>query len=208
MAALARRTIQRLAILRAVSLWGKGGAYGPLRVQKTLFFAGSSLPDEHFFTFEKGRHGQYSDEVTTSLNVLKRAGKIDVDFAADADRIYTTVPASAANMIISLFEHSFSTWNAALLESFSEWGYKPNSEIYQNSHAHPSYTDNAEGAVLCDGSLPEVSEIQYLSSDDAESLSDLVDPIYQRRTHERMLAALDLPNCPQSNWQELFSERD
>ena len=38
MAILDKKTIQRLATLYALSLWSRG-AYGPVRLQKTLFFA-------------------------------------------------------------------------------------------------------------------------------------------------------------------------
>ena len=81
MAKLAKETIQRLAVLRALSMW-RTGAFGPVRLQKTLFYADKRNPRrKHIFTFKKYYLGQYSPEVSDALNSLRASGRLRCTYA-------------------------------------------------------------------------------------------------------------------------------
>jgi hypothetical protein len=67
MAKLGRETVQRLAVLRALTLWRRG-PYGPVRLQKTMFRADQNHPEQkRLFTFKKYYLGQYSQQIAEAL---------------------------------------------------------------------------------------------------------------------------------------------
>lgn len=206
MASLSRQTVQRLAALRALLLWGKNGAYGPLRVQKTLFFADKEAPP--IFTFKKWHHGQYSDQLAEALSQLKSAGRIDTGFVGETVTIYACAPALAGERAITFCQTCLPDWERALQESFLTWGYMANDEIYARAHDDPSYTTNQHGAIIFDTSLSQRVEFPVVSEDEAEVISDLVDPVLQNRIREKIGSALELVNVPESNWRESLGEAD
>ncbi|HEY1784347.1 MAG TPA: hypothetical protein VGG30_02320, partial [Pirellulales bacterium] len=124
MSTLSKQTIQRLAVLRALSLW-KNGAYGPVRVHKTLFFADKNAGDQewHLFTFKKWQLGQYSDEIAAALNGLRSAGCISTVYDGPSERIVPTMADETLTKIENLFRDFFKRWDDALLPAFEDWAY-------------------------------------------------------------------------------------
>src|SRR5689334_9797852 len=122
MAELTRRTIQKLAVLHALSLWRRG-TYGPVRLQKTLFFADKDSVDQDWrlFTFKRWHLGQYSDEVSDALNSLHSAERISIHCDGPSQRIEAVIPAKLQAPVRALFRNYFADWKSALEGAFEKW---------------------------------------------------------------------------------------
>jgi hypothetical protein len=189
-ASLSKETIQRLAVLRAVSMWASG-AYGPVRVHKTLFFADKTAGDKewHLFTFKKWQLGQYSDEIADGLNALRAAGCIDTVYDGPSERIIATVSSKTETKIKQLFRDFFPVWHKALTPAFKEWAYLTADDVIKKAHEDASYTKRQHGEVIVESFDWEVVSFTGLSDEDAESLNDTVDPRFQRGLSDRTEAA-------------------
>lgn len=188
MALIHKTALRRLATLHAVSLW-KNGAFGPLRIQKTLFFADQESNEPYFFGFKKWRLGQFSDEVAASLNDLVKAGIVAVNFQGPADIFTTNVAEGTLAAVATAMRDSFPHWHAAISQTIREWGYLPNDQLLLRAHEHPTYTENEDGQVIFVSTLPDEVELT-LDDDTAEELTYLVDPEFQRLLRRQLEAAL------------------
>ncbi len=107
MAVLTKQTIQRLAVLRALSMWRRG-AYGPMRLHKTLFFADKDAPAPwRLFTFKKWLLGQYSDEIADALNALREAGTISTSYDGPSERLKVEVTTDTRRQLADFFRMYF-----------------------------------------------------------------------------------------------------
>jgi hypothetical protein len=189
-ASLSKETIQRLAVLRAVSMWANG-AYGPVRVHKTLFLADQKAGDEdwHLFTFQKWLLGQYSDEIAEALNALRAAGCIETIYDGPSERIVATIPARMQTKIKRLFRDYFWEWHKALDPAFKEWAYLTTDDVIKKAHEDATYTKRQHGEVIIKSFSSKFIEFDGLSDEDAESLNDAVDSRFQRGLADRTEAA-------------------
>jgi hypothetical protein len=191
MASLSKQAIQRLATLCAVSLWRRG-AYGPVRVHKTLFFADQAAddPDWHLFTFKRNYLGQYSDELSDALNGLQMADCIRLFCDGDSVRFVATISSSARSKIERLFRQYFSEWRKALGPAFKKWAYLRNDDVIRLAHDDPSYKKSHHGQVILSSFNAQMVKFdEELSDEDAEFLSDLVDEKLHDGLIERTEAA-------------------
>jgi hypothetical protein len=192
MPVLSKETLQRLATLYAVSNWGDSGAFGELRVQKTLFFADKNSGERHILTFKKWDYGQYSEDVASSLNAIRAAGRLELEFGGQAIRIYSMIGPQAMRLIAKVLKCNFSNWFVEFGKAFSEWAYLPNEELLDRAHRDPSFTENQRGDVIFASSIPDTIELTDITDDEAEQLADLVDPVLNLRIHRGVERALML----------------
>jgi len=204
-AKLSRETVQRLAVLKALSLW-QNGAYGPVRVHKVLFFTdkkASATSRRNLFTFKKWALGQYSDEIASALNGLRTSGRLRNVFDGPAERLTAIIPRPAQVMIDEFFESWYPELDKDMAVVFDEWGYLSNAEIIRKAHEDHTYTESEKGEIIWESTLPDVVEIAELSDDDAENLSDLVDPRLFLALRDRLQEAVKIP-AKHSDWRRRY----
>ena len=192
MPVFSKETLQRLATLHAISNWGDSGAFGEMRVQKTLFFADKNSGERHILTFKKWDYGQYSEDVAKCLNAIRAAGRLESEFGGQAIRIYATIGPHAKRLIAKALKCNFSSWFAEFGKAFSEWAYLPNEEILDRAHRDASFTENERGDVIFASSISDTIELLGITDDEAEQLADLVDPVLNLRIHRGIERALML----------------
>ncbi len=203
MATLSRQTIQRLAVLHTLSKWQRG-AYGPVRVQKTLFFADQANdPLSRFFTFRKYYLGQYSREISDALNALRDSGRLKCVFAGPAERLQVTLSTESKQKIAKLFRQRFPKWEKGLKQAFLRWAYLRNDDLLNKAHDDPAYTQAQHDQIIFESSLPDEIDIPLLDEESAEKLTDLVDERLAKETLKRMLQAVKTP-AKNTNWRERY----
>ncbi len=207
MSILTKQTIQRLAVLHAVSRW-KQGAFGPVRVHKTLFFADKQADDPRWrlFTFKKYLLGQYSDEISEALNGLADAGCIETVYDGPSGRIRSRVSIRAAALVEKFFKGFFPKWSASLNDSFDKWAYLTNDQVITQAHDDPTYTAADHGQVIFESFDAELVEFNDLDEESAEALSDLVDDRLHTGLRDRMALAAEQPGRGE-NWRKIYFGR-
>ena len=204
MATLSRATLQKLAVLRALSLWKKKGAYGPLRLQKILFYADKGNdPTRRLFTFKKWRLGQYSDEVSESLNDLRRAGRMVGGFEGPAERLVPVLSPDAKRTVENLFSRHFREWTGALKVAFMELAFLSNDAIIEKAHDDATYKHTEYGQEIFKHTLPEFVDLPHLHEDTAEMLADLVDTRLRKELVTRFKSALERP-VEYEDWRAIY----
>ena len=203
MAVLAKETIQRLALLHALSLW-KRGAYGPVRVHKTLFFADmNGDPDWRLFTFKKWRLGQYSDEIAGSLNDLRDAGRITSWYDGPSERLRAEIPSALKLKIDRFFADYFGEWKKSLSRAFCKLAYLSNDAIVDVAHDDLTYKRSEHGEVIFSSFRPEAVELTKLDDRVAEDLSDLVDMRLNVDLRKRLALAVGRPAAGE-DWRKIY----
>src|SRR5262249_34793508 len=150
------------AVLRALTLWRRG-AYGPVRLHKTMFAADKNNPHKKLFTFKKYYLGQYSAEISSALNSLRASGRLESAYDGPAERLKAVVPADLEKKIRKLFETAFPEWEKELRKVFREWGYLSNDKILKKAHEDASYRESEHEQVIFESKLPETTDIPDLS---------------------------------------------
>ncbi len=201
MAKLSKQTLQRLAVLRALVLW-KHGAYGPLRVHKTLFFTEEKHPSERFFDFKRWMHGQFSEEIDASLNDLARAGRMAFVCDGPSVRLVAQLPDDLRQTLERVFEDNFRAWTAALKETHDTIGYLVNDQLLEEAHRQESYTNSSRGELIARSTFADAVEID-IDSDEAEALSECVDPDFARLLKRQMDQACQQP-FEAEDWREIY----
>jgi hypothetical protein len=201
MAQLPKKTIQKLAVLYALSLWKKG-ACGPVRVHKTLFFAENDLP-RHLFTFKRYHYGQYSKEIDAVLNSLQESGRLKVHFDGAAARLQSSLAADAANHIEFLFSHHSPEWLQGLKAAIQQFGYLKNDELIRRAHEDDSYTDNEHDELIHESTLDSLVNLPNIDAELAERLSDIVDERLTTALTNRFKKAMNA-EPRHLDWQVLF----
>lgn len=207
MAVLSKETIQRLAVLRALTMWRRG-AYGPLRVHKTLFFADKNTDDDRWriFTFRRWYLGQYSDEISEALNALRNAGRIHTAFDGPSERIKAHLSGADGRRVDSFFSSYFPQWRNNLPNAHRKWAYLKNDDLVRKAHEDDSYTTSEHGEIIFSSFAPEFVECRELSDEWAEQLSDLVDDRLQRELAVRISRAAKRSRV-NSDWRhEVFGD--
>lgn len=203
MAVLSKATVQRLAVLRTLSMWRRG-AFGPLRVHKTLFFADRDIGNKwHLFTFKRWFLGQYSDEIAESLNALKQAGRITAYYDGPSERISGDLLDSEKTLVLAFFSDYFPDWEKNLLPAFRQWAYLTNDRIVKKAHDDPTYTTTKHGETILKSFHSSVVEFEGLSDEDAETLSDIVDIRLQNGLRKGIAAAADKPIIDE-DWNAIY----
>ncbi|HVC94523.1 MAG TPA: hypothetical protein VND64_12570 [Pirellulales bacterium] len=204
MGCLSKRAIQRLAVLHTLSLWRKG-AYGPVRVHKTLFFADKNSVDAtwRLFTFKKWNLGQYSDEIASALNDLQAARRVSTLFDGPSERIRAHVPASIRPRIAAFFANYFQEWSAALKPAFKEWAHLRNVDIINRAHQDATYTGANHGDTIFRSFSAKEVEFDGLDADVAEQFSDLVDDRLHEGLLKRVAQAADRPR-KNEDWRRIY----
>jgi uncharacterized protein YwgA len=207
MAVLSKATIQRLALLRALSMW-RHGAYGPVRLHKTLFFADrDNDPEWRLFTFKKWWLGQYSDEVSEKLNDLQEAGRIHCVYDGPSERIQADLSSSTTRELRQFFDSFFPKWSTALKSAFKTWAYLSNDDIITKAHDDTSYTKSKHGDIILESFDSECVTFERLDDEVAENLSDLVDVRLQTGLLKRLSASVEKP-IKSEDWRHIyFGER-
>lgn len=201
MAKLSKRTLQRLAVLRALLLWRRG-AYGALRVHKTLFFSEEKHGSQRFFDFKRWHYGQFSDEIENSLNDLSHSGRMNLVFDGACVRLVPNLAGDLQATIERLFEVHFSAWNIALLETQDLQGYWINDQILEEAHRHQSHLSSVPGQIIAKATIGEYVEIN-IDEDEAESLSESVDPHFTRILKRQMDKACAEP-FEAEDWRAIY----
>ena len=202
MAKLAKETIQKLAVLRALTLWRKG-AYGPVCLHKTMFAADNNNPHKRLFTFKKYYLGQYSTEVSNALNSLRASGRLQIAYDGPAERLKAVVSPDLEKKIRKLFEAAFPQWEKELRKVFREWGYLSNDKILKKAHEDLTYKESEHDQVIFESKLPATIEVPDLSEATAERLTDLVDERFVSFLRGRLLKAVKVP-AKASDWRRLY----
>ena len=203
MAEFSKETVQRLAVLRALSLWRKG-ANGPVRIHKTLFFADKSGNAEgHLFTFRKWHLGQYSDEIAESLNQLRKIGRITCLFEGPSDRLRAEISGRTRNDLATFFQEHFCQWHDSLKLAFSKWAYLNDDAIITRANDDPSYTRKQHGEVIFSSFTDESLEFKGLDADLAERLADLVDVRLYQGIEKRLAAVVERP-AKAEDWRSIY----
>jgi hypothetical protein len=204
MGCLSKRAIQRLAVLHTLALWRRG-AYGPVRVHKTLFFADKNSADQtwRLFTFKKWNLGQYSDEIASSLNDLQAAGRVSTVFDGPSQRIRAHVPPSMRPRIAAFFADYFREWNAALKPAFKEWAHLRNVDIINRAHQDSTHTSANHGDTIFRSFSAKKVEFDNLDNDIAEQLSDLVDVQLHAGLLKRAAEAARRPR-KHEDWRRIY----
>ena len=203
MAKLTRETIQKLAVLRALSLWRRG-AYGPLRLQKTLFYADKqNTPQRRFFTYKKWRLGQYSDEISRALNDLRKTGRLEIDFEGPAERLKAILSSADKRHLEALFRKHFPEWSQGLARSFQELAYLTNDAIIEIAHDDSSYKHAEYGEEIFHRGLSDLVDLPHLDAAAAERLTDLVDARLHDELAIRFQAALKRPAIAE-DWRTTY----
>lgn len=208
MAFLTKRTIQKLAVLHAVSHWRKG-AYGSLRLQKTLFFADSETADQEWrlFTFKRWKMGQYSDEVSGALNSLQSAGRIETHFDGPSQRIEASISTKLKSRIGRLFRGYFLEWNEALGASFQQWAYLTNDQILTKAHDDPTYKQSQHGQIIAESALADRVNLIGMGENEAEALTDFVDPLFGRTVRVRLQKASKRTRTAE-DWRSVYFPKE
>jgi hypothetical protein len=202
---LSKRTVQRLAVLYTLSMWRRG-AYGPVRVHKTLFFAQKKNRD-CLFTFKNYVHGQYSRDVDIILNSLQEAGRLKVHFDGASARLQPQMPRGVKSQLERLLSQSLPEWYRGLKTSFKKFAYMKNEEIIEKAHDDNSLTSSQRDEIICKSTLTDSVEISGINAKWAERLSDLVDA----RLHRILVERFEQTGKSQqthANWRELFDDRE
>jgi hypothetical protein len=203
MAILSKKTIQRLAALHALALWRRG-AYGPVRLQKTLFFADKDNPAGwRLFTFKKYYLGQFSDELADSLNDLREMGRVKSRYDGPSERLTANIPVLARGRIKHFFCEYFPTWHAALQKAFQQIAYLSNDAVLAMAHEDPTYKTSQHGQVIFTSFKCPSVEFTDLSDETAEALSDLVDTRLHHALSRRLKEAVQRP-AKGENWREIY----
>ena len=207
MGVLSKPTIQRLAVLHALSLWQRG-AYGPVRLHKTLFFADKeTAPEWRLFTFKKWFLGQYSDEISQSLNALAQGGTVTTRYDGPSERIIANLSTPAREDLVDFFCGYFPEWSENLAQAFRQWAYLSNDNIIRKAHEEPSYRNAERGEVIFASFDADQVEFPDLDDQVAERLSDLVDARFQRGLMKRLRRAAERP-ARGEDWRHIyFGER-
>jgi len=202
-ACLTRESIESLAVLRAISEW-QTGAFGPLRIHKTLFFAdkGNDL-DWTLFTFKRWYLGQYSDTIAAAMNRLRNCGRIRSAYDGPSERIRAVLSPVERGRLRALFATHFSKWTRGFKTAFSEWAYLTNDQIVRKAHDDPSYTISKHGEIILESRLPELVEFSDLSDDEAESLTDMVDDRLQTEIASRLARAVNR-KVRAEDWKHIY----
>lgn len=201
MAKLSKQTLQRLAVLRTLFLW-KRGAFGPLRVHKTLFFAEDKHQSQRFFNFKRWEHGQFSEDIAESLNDLLNAGRITFVFDGPSVRLLPKTAPELRAAVERMFDDSFTAWTSALKETQEVIGYLANEQIVEQARRHTSYSTFSKGQIIATSTLEEMVEID-MDSDEAESLSEAVDPHITRILRSQMAKASTQP-FQAEDWRAIY----
>lgn len=204
MATLSKQTIQRLAVLHTLALW-KSGAYGPVRLHKTLFFADKDAADDRWrlFGFKKWWLGQYSDEVASVLNDLQHAGRVETIYDGPSARIRARISAQMRRRIGGFFDEYFAEWSMALLPAFRKWAYLSNDSIITRAHDDATYKTTDHGELIFSSFASQEVEFQGLDDECAEQLSDFVDAKLHNVLRRRV--ALAAERTPQSeDWRQVY----
>jgi hypothetical protein len=201
MAKLSKATIQKLAVLRALTLW-KRGAYGPVRLQKTMF-AVDKENALRLFTFKKYYLGQYSEEISGALNSLRAAGRLQSSFDGPSERLQAMVSPQAAKKIRQLFAHAFPEWEKQLNKAFPDWGYLSNNSILKKAHGDATFTKTIHDDVIFDSNIKEMIDIPELSDETAKELADLVDEKLGATLRKRIFAAVKVA-AGSEDWRSLY----
>jgi hypothetical protein len=203
MAAFSKKSVQRLAVLRALGMWARG-AYGPVRLHKTLYFA-----DEHgdpkwtLFTFRRWHLGQYSDEIAAALNDLKAANRISSEYDGPCERIRAELPQASMRRVKRFFTRYFPEWSRGLGAAFRKWAYLSNDDILTRAQEHESYTKKNHGELIISSFDAEEISFEGIDAEEAEHLLDLVDPKLQRGIKGKLALALDRPPRGE-DWRAIY----
>ncbi|HEV3004506.1 MAG TPA: hypothetical protein VGX78_08585 [Pirellulales bacterium] len=204
MGSLSKRTIQRLAVLHTLSLWRRG-AYGPVRLHKTLFFADKNSPDPawRLFTFKKWKLGQYSDEIDAALNDLQVLGRVSTVFDGPSERIRAHVPPSMRPRIAAFFADYFPQWSAALKPAFKECAHLHKVDLIHPAHQDSTHASVNHGDTIFWSFSAKEVEFDELDEDVAERLSDLVDVRFHEALRKRVAQAAGRPR-KHEDWRRIY----
>ena len=203
MAVLSKKTIQRLAVLHSLSLWQRG-AYGPVRLHKTLFFADKdTAPEWRLFTFKKWFLGQYSDEIAQALNALAQAGTVTTRYDGPSERIIANLSKLVREDLADFFSVYFPEWSENLTQAVQQWAYLSNDNIIRKAHEEPSYRNAERGEVIFASFGADCVEFPDLDDEVAEGLSDLVDARFQQGLVKRLRRAVERP-ARGEDWRHIY----
>lgn len=204
MVKLPKEAVRKLAVLYALSQWNKG-AYGPMCVHKTLFFAEKDLAGKYLFTFKKYRLGQYSKEIDDALNSLQEAKRLHVVFDGAATRLATDISWEVKNRIALFFVRCMPEWQCSLQAAIKQYVYMKDDDLIRLAHEDGSYTEKEieHEETIHESQIADTIELPEMDNDIGERLIDLVD----NRLACELIARLDLARkTPQrgSDWRSLF----
>ena len=203
MAVLTKKTVQRLAVLHALSRWRRG-AYGPLRLHKTLFFADKENdPGWRVFAFKRYYLGQYSDEIADSLNELRGLNRIRSVYDGPSERLRAELPIAARTRIDLFFRRYFSDWYSSLGVAFDKWAYLNNDTILERAHDDSTYVSSQHGQLIFPSFDAANVEFSGLTDRMAERLSDFVD-VRLHNGIERRLAVAGHRPARGENWRKIY----
>lgn len=200
MANIKRETIRSLAVLRVLFLW-QHGAYGPVRLHKTMF-AADRASSQHIFTYKKYYLGQYSQNISDALNTLQSAGRLKSIYDGPAERLKAVLSLESILKIKKLFSRGFPEWEKKLKEAFSVWGYLTNDQILKKAHEDATYTETIHDQIILESTLPAIVSVPSLDDEDAEELNDLVDDRLVPFLKGRIQKACKIP-AADINWRHL-----
>ena len=191
MAKLSRSVIQRLAVLRTISLW-QNGAYEPVAfLHKTLFFTDKNSADRtHFFTFKRYYLGQYSQEISDSLNALKDSGRLECVSNRPAERLKAVLSEKTKTLIKRFFSKSFPSGKDCWQSLLRNGHIFSNDELLRKANDDSSYTVSHHDEVIFGKLSIGGSALDNLSDVEAERLSDLVDPKLSKMLRDKVFAAI------------------
>jgi uncharacterized protein YwgA len=201
MSKLTKKTIQKLAVLRTLTLWQRG-PYGSLRLQ-TIMFAADKLNKTKIFTFKKYYLGQYSEGISDALNALRAAGVLTSLFDGPAERLKAEVSLQTADKVRKLFTHAFPQWERELKRAFHQWGNLSNDSILKKAHEDAVFTEMRHGQVIFKSTINDTIDVPELNRETAEELADLVDERFTRELRKRIFAATKKPADP-IDWRRVY----
>ena len=203
MAMLSKKAIQRLALLRTLSVWPKG-ADGPALIHRALFAAEKLAKNRQWrlFGFKQGRFAEYSDEVASALNDLQRAGRIETIYDGPSARIRAKVPTALRKRIDRFFDDYFPEWRKALLRESRKSARGDHALVRHARNGGTSEKDDRTQPIFCSFRSSAV-EFKDLDADVAEQLSDFADTKLQGVLRQRIVLAAKRPRRDE-NWRQIY----
>ena len=203
MAKLAKKTIQRLAVLCALCLWPRG-VVDNTRLHQILCFADQNNSGKvRMFTFRKRHFGRFSNDVSEALNALQDAGRLNCVFDGPTERLSAVISGRTQAKIKNVFLTAFPDWERSLKSSFGEWGSLTTDRLLKKANDDPRYAAAKQNEIILQSSLRKVSDVHEVDEGTAEELADMVDPHLNRTIAQKLSKAVKTP-AESVDWRKRY----
>jgi len=174
MGTISSNTYKRLFLLHTIGCFPQG-AFGKIRLQKTVYFIEKEL-EKRPFEFKHLHYGQYSEELEDVREELISMGYVSA-LPSDTQRTHKYILTRKSLLgYYRIFMNRIGNVRKKTDGIVRKVGLLPDDKLLDKAHNDPGYKKTQFGDVIIQSNLPQNVEIEGLSDEDCEELELSLNP--------------------------------